>query len=270
MQQLIRRWRPLPLGEALAQLHTGILPPRAVAVTFDDGYADLADSAFPILRESGVPATVFLVAALVGTNRPFWWEDAAQLLARVPEPRAAALLSACGLPVPPRSGDLVPTLKYAPADRREAFLDALRRITAPAAIQRMSLNWTEVHRAIDMGIDFGSHSLTHPVLTTLDDVTLATELRQSRAAIEAATGRPCTTLAYPNGDYDSRVRAAAAEAGYRWAFTMERGAIAPQDDPLALRRQAVYAYHRGPLFAALLSGWLNIPYRLARCGRQAF
>ena len=66
----------------------------------------------------------------------------------------------------------------------------------------------------EAGMEVGSHTLTHPDLRGLDDVALATELRDSREAVAAATGAPCRTLAYPYGLSDARVRAAAGAAGY--------------------------------------------------------
>lgn len=68
------------------------------------------------------------------------------------------------------------------------------------------------------GMDLGAHSMTHPDLRTLEDGALAAELEGSKAAVEAVTGRPCRTFAYPFGLHDARVRLATARAGFTLAF----------------------------------------------------
>jgi peptidoglycan/xylan/chitin deacetylase (PgdA/CDA1 family) len=75
----------------------------------------------------------------------------------------------------------------------------------------------------DAGMELGSHSLSHPDLRGLSDTALARELGESKAAVEALTGEPCTTLAYPYGLADERVERAAADAGYDLAFGWLQG-----------------------------------------------
>ena len=70
----------------------------------------------------------------------------------------------------------------------------------------------------EAGMELGSHSLSHPDLRGLDDLSLARELAESKESLEAITGRSCTTLAYPYGLFDARVERAAADAGYDLAF----------------------------------------------------
>jgi peptidoglycan/xylan/chitin deacetylase (PgdA/CDA1 family) len=76
----------------------------------------------------------------------------------------------------------------------------------------------EAHALWEAGMELGSHTNSHPDLRGLDNAALATELRDSKAAVEALTGRPCRTHAYPYGLHDARVERAAAEAGYELAF----------------------------------------------------
>lgn len=79
---------------------------------------------------------------------------------------------------------------------------------------------TALHAA---GMELGAHSMTHPDLTAIDDRALAHELSQSKLEIEAITGTPCRTMAYPFGRQDMRVRAAAAAAGFALAFIYSEG-----------------------------------------------
>jgi peptidoglycan/xylan/chitin deacetylase (PgdA/CDA1 family) len=85
-----------------------------------------------------------------------------------------------------------------------------------------SLTWDELRGLDAAGWEIGSHTCSHPHLTEVDDAQLAHELRSSKALIEAELGRPCTSLAYPYGDWDERVHTAAQEAGYAAAGTIPR------------------------------------------------
>jgi len=85
-----------------------------------------------------------------------------------------------------------------------------------------SLTWSEVEQMVDLGAEFGSHTLSHPHLCELDDERLAVELRESRRAIEERLGT-CETLAYPFGEWNARVARVAGDAGYRFAFSLPQG-----------------------------------------------
>lgn len=84
----------------------------------------------------------------------------------------------------------------------------------PDAHELTSLDWSALRALHGAGWEIGSHTVAHPKLTTLDDDRLAVELEASRAAVEAAIGAPCPSIAYPYGDVDGRVVQATARAGY--------------------------------------------------------
>ena len=100
------------------------------------------------------------------------------------------------------------------------------------------LSWTELDELAGSGWEVGSHTRTHPRLTTLADDAVAAELRGSRAACERALGRPCRSLAYPYGDADARVVEAARDAGYTAAATLPVGVSG--GTPLSWPRTGVY------------------------------
>lgn len=102
----------------------------------------------------------------------------------------------------------------------------------------LPMSWDQLGGLAEAGWEIGSHTRTHPHLTTLDDDALRTELTESRATVEQRLGRPCPTLAYPYGDHDERVVAAAAAAGYTAAGTLP--ARLPPPRPLAWPRVGVY------------------------------
>jgi peptidoglycan/xylan/chitin deacetylase (PgdA/CDA1 family) len=114
-----------------------------------------------------------------------------------------------------------------------------------------SLTWDEL-RALDAaGWEIGSHTCTHPHLTTLDDEQLRHELVTSKAKLEAELGRPCTSLAYPYGDWDERVHAAARDAGYTAAGTIPRTLYPPR--PLVWPRTPIFHVDTQARFALKVS-----------------
>ncbi len=113
------------------------------------------------------------------------------------------------------------------------------------------LTWPELRTLANEGWEIGSHTCSHPVLTSIDDDTLATELRDSKARIEEELGRPCTSLAYPYGVHDARVVEAARAAGYDWACTIPR--VLPTPAPLVWPRTPIYHDDDLRRFAAKVS-----------------
>jgi peptidoglycan/xylan/chitin deacetylase (PgdA/CDA1 family) len=93
------------------------------------------------------------------------------------------------------------------------------------------MSWDQLRVLADAGWEIGSHTRTHPWLTELDDRSLARELRESREACERALDRPCHSLAYPYGDFDARVCAAAADAGYTSGASEDLGPAIPMAWP---------------------------------------
>lgn len=110
------------------------------------------------------------------------------------------------------------------------------------AEQLATMDWTALLEHAHRGVAVGSHAVSHPHLTTLSDDELRRELGASKEEIEDRLGRPCFDLAYPYGEQDGRVRAAARSAGYRRAYAL-RG---PTSDPFATPRLDLYRRHTVP------------------------
>jgi peptidoglycan/xylan/chitin deacetylase (PgdA/CDA1 family) len=137
-----------------------------------------------------------------------------------------------------------PATVYAPT----AFLDTPERPLSWDGIEQwiggeherelLPMSWDQLGGLADAGWEVGSHTRTHPHLTTLDDEALRGELVRSREEVQERLGRACPTLAYPYGDYDERVVEAAGAAGYSAAGTLP-GRL-PRPRPLAWPRIGVY------------------------------
>ena len=123
----------------------------------------------------------------------------------------------------------------------------------PHEEELVGLSWTELEGLADAGWEVGSHTCSHPRLTQLDGTALHGELRESRAECETRLGRPCLSLAYPYGDVDARVVAAAGEAGYRFAAGLPEGRYVRS--PLAWPRVGIYQADSLGRFRRQTSPW---------------
>jgi len=233
-----RRFRFVTLDELGERLETDAGSARSLAaVTFDDGYRDVYEHAFPVLKRKGIPAAVFVVTDLVGTWRLQTHDRLHLALTHVLRrlggmERLVRRLTAAGLRVPAleraaAAGRLDPftalrlLLETLTAADLECALEALAA-EAPdgtALPELRSLTWDmvgDMHRA---GITIGSHTRSHVLLTHESRERVHEELRTSRLALEARLGAPVRHLAYPDGRFSPAVVAAAAAAGYRFAYT---------------------------------------------------
>jgi peptidoglycan/xylan/chitin deacetylase (PgdA/CDA1 family) len=225
---LRREFRVLPLRELVTRLRAGKrVPERSCAISFDDGWRDNHEHAWPALREAGLPATIFLVTDRVGTAGDFWPDEVARRIASLVPERLAALDLGDAAP-----HAVIEALKRLPEPERERRLDALRAAT-PDLVQpeRPLLDWNEVQAMTGDGIDFESHAASHAILTGLSPERVQYELTRSRATLHERGLGAGALLAYPNGSFDADVMESARRAGYVAAFTTEP-ALAQLGHPL--------------------------------------
>lgn len=206
----------------------------AAAITFDDGYRDIYEYAFPILRRRGIPAGLFLITDLVGTGRVPLHDRLYVLVSalwrkeRKPPLALRRVLDDEGIPPPRVRGWDVDALEVTRAllvqleqHALRALLDALAdRVRVDEAVWdnfRM-LDWEMVEEMRAAGFTVGSHTRTHPTLPREPDDVLEEEIAGSRRVLERRLGAPAHTFAYPDGRFDARVVRAVARAGYRYAF----------------------------------------------------
>jgi peptidoglycan/xylan/chitin deacetylase (PgdA/CDA1 family) len=248
MRFLSRYYNVMDLAELTERASRGGLPPAAVAVTFDDGYADNYEYAFPILRKYRIPATIFAATGVIGTTNLLWHDrvfDAFRYTTReraaLPYPGLSELILDSS---PARHKSLEMTLVKAKGlwgETRTKFVDAVEealRPSAPSTPTRM-LDWNQIREMRRAGIAFGSHTVTHPVLSCLPEAELMTELRESRRQLSEMLDEPVVTFAYPNGkvgDYTERAKILLKECGYKCAVTTVSGFNPSFADPFELKR----------------------------------
>jgi peptidoglycan/xylan/chitin deacetylase (PgdA/CDA1 family) len=265
MALLARGFNVLPLPEALAALDAGTLPPRAVCITFDDGYRSVHDLALPVLREFGLPATVFVTSGFVGEGN--MWND--RIIEAVQGLKGETLdLSDHGLgrfaldTLEARKqtlGRLTERSKYLPPAARAALVERLEAMVGDELAPGLMLTPENIRKLQASRIEIGAHTVTHPILTSLDDETARLEITAGKADLEEITGRSVRLFAYPNGkpgmDFDARHAAMVREAGFDAAFTTLPGPITRAQDRFQLARSR--PWDKTPLmFGLRLLRWL--------------
>lgn len=238
MEYVAAHFAPVTCADVLAATDgASSLPPRAIIVTFDDGHLDNYTNAFPVLRRLGIPATIFVSTAYIGAPGTFWFDQVANIIFRAPTgcyvvPGIKDLVQLSDVPSRRRaSGDVLRHAKGLPNAQRLELIDWLAvslKDKHPTDDTEWSgaMNWAQVREMAAAGIEFGSHSVSHPILTQLDDVSLDFELTKSREVIATEIGRPVNIIAYPVGGlhaFDARVISAAQRTGYRLGLSYISG-----------------------------------------------
>ena len=274
LDYLSSHYRVMPLSALADLIRSGQeLPPRVAALTIDDGYLDAYEIAFPILRRYGVPATIFLVTGFV--DRQCWlWTDKLRFLTL--KTRATKLeaniggemlrFSLLGRAARLKAAtELNSRLKVMPDELKEEAIGRIAaslRVNAPELPphEYCPLSWDQAREMESGGIEIGSHTVSHPILTKVSETVLRAELNESKARLEAELGHAVKLFCYPNGNYDARVRHAVEEAGYSCAMTVEPGLNDSLSDTLALKR--VHTEQSLARFAQVTSGFEQVKNRL--------
>jgi len=230
-----RRFRFVSLDELGARhdARDGSLDPVA-AVTFDDGYGDFYEQAFPLLQKKGIPAAVFVVTGLVSTTGVQAHDKLYLLLARRLAERSlkpgglAGLLRRIGVSVPGMDANtpyqatraLIEALPQESIRRVIAALESAVSISEDTFKPFYSLTWEMLDRMQRAGVTIGSHTRTHIVMTNEDGQRVADEVSGSREEIERRLGTGVRHFAYPSGRFNNTSVDAVANAGYRFGYTV--------------------------------------------------
>lgn len=250
LDYLTQHYRIVSLSEAAGYIASGKPMPSGLAViTIDDGYRDAYEIAFPILRERKAPATLFVVTDFVDQKCWLWTDKLRYLTARAQAGVFESTINGRDLRI--ELNGLAARLRAA-----EQINGQLKRMTDDAkddAIERLasvfgvelpalpppelsSLTPEELRELDSGGVEIGSHTVTHQILTKVSGERLRYELRESRSRLESILGRKVELLGYPNGDHNPEVQKEAVRAGYQCAVTADYGLNNGRSNLLALKR----------------------------------
>jgi len=285
-------FEPLPLRDLAEAAVERRLPQRAVAVTFDDGYADNLLVAKPLLERAEVPATVFVTSSNVSDGSPFWWDELERLLLSpgcVPSPLELEIGGE------PARWELGPDAEYSardaaeraawtvldehdPGPRQQVYRELCRRLREleererAATLERLRtlvrlessserdpprpLALDELKRLGEDGlVEIGSHTKTHPVLSQLPPEASREEIYGSKRSLEGLLGRPVSAFAYPYGgtsDFDDTTVSIVRDAGFETACSTIPRRVGRHTDPLRIPRLVVRDW-TGPELAGRLA-----------------
>ena len=278
----------IPLRQMRQDLADGNLPRQALAVTFDDGYADNLRNAKPMLDRFDVPATVFVTTGYLGSEREFWWDELERLLLEPGTLPEKLYLSVNGSTYQWEIGEAAyyseetyrclrrwhieqqddPTVRHylyrtlwqllypMRDDERRKLLDDLlawgnaKRTGRPT---HRALSQDEVVNLVQGGlVEVGAHTVTHPSLSALPMALQQSEIQESKKYLEEIIGRPVRSFAYPHGDYTADTVSIVRETGFSCACSADAGIIDQRTGHFQLPRVQVLDWD-GEEFARQLS-----------------
>lgn len=252
------------IADIIAALETrngNDLPERAVAVTFDDGYFDFEEHAWPILKQYRIPVTLFVPTAYPDQpERTFWWDDLYHAIQSTP--REDSLNSPIGLlPLSNTSRNqtykrlkvYLKTLKHADA------ISTVKQICKELGVQPTTnciLGWDSLRKLANEGVTLGAHTRTHPLMNRVTLKEALNEVLGSSHDLERELGSTLPIFAYPSGEFSDEVAIMLAREGFKLAFTTSRGINNIKHiDPLRMRRINVGGKTTLPILRAQLLPW---------------
>ena len=212
----------------------GFYPRNAVAITFDDGFKSFYDFAWPVLQEFEIPATIFVVPDLVEQQSWIW-----------PDQLSYIYDNGLNSFTDKTKNQLTAELKKMPSEKRDMFIsDSIKRSgmampnNIPENFQLMT--WKLLKELSESSlVEIGSHTLTHPILSTENSQNSWEEISTSRRVLERKIGRPVKSFCYPNGqigDYRSDQMEMIRKAGYSCGIASHFGYVTPDSNLMALPR----------------------------------
>lgn len=247
MNFVARTFNVMTLGNAVSHLAQGNLPSRALVITFDDGYADNAAVALPILQRHGLAATFFVSTGFLNGGR--MWNDSVIECVRACRQQEIDL-EPFGLGCYPLTDatehrdaitQLLLRIKYLSLTEREEAIAMLQRVCGatdlPTSLMMSSRQVQEMHRA---GMEIGAHTVHHPILTTLSASEAEFEISEGRDQLQSIINAPVDMFAFPNGkpgrDFDQSHVRLLKQLGFRGAVTTAPGVARSSDDLFQLPR----------------------------------
>jgi peptidoglycan/xylan/chitin deacetylase (PgdA/CDA1 family) len=274
----------IPL-EQLVEAHAGKkeLPDSAVILTFDDGYKSNYKLAYPVLKDFAAPATIFLTKNFV-EDREFLWPDRVEYAldkTTVSSFEIVVNKIAIRFDIPDREAKKVCNhringlMKAVPQDAREDILQEIEEklghtlsACSNAHDMYLPLDLADVHEMIGSGlVSFGSHSISHGIITGYSPDRMREELLFPKQVIEEKTGVPCTLFAYPNGaegDFSDESKKVLIELGYTCGLTTVKGANDSHADIFELKRIGIRNSMTFPEFVMAVSGATKLLLKMKR------
>ena len=260
MRFISEKMHPIHMQTLVSRIREGKgIHPKSIIVTFDDGYEDNYTNAFPILKKYSIPATIFLTVGSVNTKSSFWWDVLGELIekSKVDYLNGRTLERLIGRPNSKIIGR-IPIFRAIEKDRAVTLLSnklkkldtehlwwAVEGIRNAVGLygteleKQEMLNWEQIEEMSQVGIEFGSHTVTHPDLGRIGQHRIESELRNSKKILESKLERRVQGIAIPYGlkqNYDSEVLNLVKKVNYQYCLTAVPGTANSMSDVFEMRR----------------------------------
>ncbi|MGF6114725.1 peptidoglycan/xylan/chitin deacetylase (PgdA/CDA1 family) [Janthinobacterium lividum] len=237
LRLLQRFYTPLPLSDAVRRLQDGSLPPRAACITFDDGYADNAQVALPLLQRHGLHATFFIATGYLDGGQ-MWNDTVVEAVRQAAGPMLDLRVHGLGtFPVASLAqrqaaiATLLGQIKYQPFARRQQLAMQIRRQAGATAGPAAMLSTAQLRQLHAAGMELGAHTASHPILSTLAERAAQRDIAHGKQQLEALIQAPVSLFAYPNGkagrDYGAPHVAMVKDLGFKAAVATDWGVARP-------------------------------------------
>lgn len=257
----------MALSDAVDALREGTLPPRAVCITFDDGYANNLTVAAPILQEAGLPATFFVTTSDLETGA-MWNDVVIEALRNYTGSYALPGAEDVSIDDTQRRKTIHATLdqiKYLPHGERAELAARMHAELAGGPPPRLMMTPQQVAELARIpGMSVGGHTCTHPILGNLDLASAQAEIAQNRAELLAMGASELRAFAYPNGkpgrDFSARDQEIVRACDYACAVSTEWAAATRNSDAFALPRISLNTDRSSwaePLLRTYVRSWLS-------------
>lgn len=208
-----------------------------VMITVDDGDISFYEEAFPLLKKHNLSAILFIIPSLIGTEKPFWWNEVYYYLGKT------------------AGTEKIKLLKTIPNAERVAYLESLRNNSDKPLLKQTQLTVAQLQEMQSNGIIIANHSFTHPMFDQCSEEEIRTELQQTKAFFEKNQLNGYTLFAYPNGNFNALSEKILKEEGITQAFLFNHKINKGNINPLRISRLSVNDSTPIWKFKLILSGW---------------
>ena len=246
---LVKNYNIISMDEIVEKVQKRKSLRRLVAITFDDGFKDNYEKAYPILKKYSVPATIFLTTGYIESRTIPWFIKLRYMFMKTNKTKLNLTINK-KIIIPMKTKEekftasekVMVYLKDCPNDQKIYLLDRIGMELAVNEFKELSdlmLTWNEIKEMSENGISFGAHTVNHPVLTKIPQHTIKEEILQSKQTIEEKIGKPVTGFAYPfgnEGQYNSYIFKILQKLQFKFALTSTMGTNSYHSEIFALNR----------------------------------
>ncbi|MBI2558011.1 polysaccharide deacetylase family protein [Candidatus Woesearchaeota archaeon] len=253
MQYLKKNYNVISLQELVSGLtQNSKFAGNTIAVTFDDGYLNNYENAFPIFKKYGLPATLFITTSLIGTKKFAWWDKIRHAVIKSGKSNLVFVfdnkLVHLDLSDRQEKIDAIALLhklfsKYSSKKRNAAMGRLYNDLGVKEDYEELNnymfMDWNQVIEMGENNIEIGSHTVSHPFLSNLQPKGMLRELKDSKKIIEKKLNRQIDSFCYPSGDMNARSEELVKKVGYNCACSIKTGSVTNKSDIYALERVGI-------------------------------